>query len=233
MNKILTAMERFVPSWKVLPVSVFSYSFIIVLYLSVLLDKEESIPYFQYWLLLSFSCNMLLNVPFMCGPLKNIVQEVDQVMYEFKMIHAMYFSNVLLAYVVYFDNPVANYIMLDNAIYVLIILILLMELVILFGATLNVYKNYTYVKSMHMIGACLFVPILSFLFTKMETIQTHLLNNLLSSVFFCVTFFVIAIFWNIQEKKTAKKSLQMIPLIPLGTAPPSYTSIQIEKLQNK
>ncbi|UZE89715.1 hypothetical protein [Parapoynx stagnalis nucleopolyhedrovirus] len=223
MKKILNNMQKFVPSWKILPVTVFSYSFIFVLYLSPLLDKEEFIQYFQYWLLMSFSFNMLLNAPFMCGPLKNIIEEVDQVLYEFRMIHAMYFSNVLVTYVVYFNNPIANFVILDNAIYALIILLLLMEFLVLFGATLGVYKNYTYVKSMHLIGACLFLPVLSFLFTKMETIQTQLLNNLLSSVFFCVTFFVIAIFWNLQEKKRTEKNLQ--PLIPFENPPPSYTSI--------
>jgi hypothetical protein len=126
---------------------------------------------------------------------------------------------------------ILNCVLIDNAIYFLYIFIVLIELLLLCGFVKGVYVNYHFVKVIFVIGACLFLPLMSVLFSLYDIFTVQILNDFVSSAFFCFIFLFLLILWAFQyrlKKHFYENNLRMTPLFSFNRQTAHYSSIVIE-----
>ncbi|ABE68507.1 unknown [Plutella xylostella multiple nucleopolyhedrovirus] len=216
-------------------VTLCTYTAMLVGYMVTFNDSSE-LKYLQYWLLLSFLMSVVLNAPTLWTMLKTT--EAHEVIYEMKLFHAMYFSNVLLNYVVFLDNQMGtNFVFVNNLIHCCVLFMIFVELLILLGHTMGTYTDYQYVKSCYMV--ILFVSVMSVTIVMgLECLKTKLIDNsLMFNAFVCALYIVIAIMWSLKNNLTNfhVSNLQNIQVVPFSynDPPPPFSNIVIDDIKNK
>ncbi|ABL76045.1 Mv-ORF93 peptide [Maruca vitrata nucleopolyhedrovirus] len=194
-------------------------------------DNSSDLKYLQYWLLLSFLMSTMINAPTLWTILKTT--EAHEVIYEMKLFHAMYFSNMLLNYVVFLDNQmITNFVFVNNLIHCCVIFMIFVELFILFGNTMGTYTDYQYVKSCYIV--VLFVSTMSVTIVMgLQCLKTKLIENgFMFNVLVCALYIVVAIIWSLKNSYYVS-NLQNIKVIPFSDndPPPIFSNIVMDEIK--
>lgn len=198
-----------------------TYATVVTAYLSTAHTFAE-LQFLEYWLILSIFITGIINMPLLLCKNKN---EVHEIVFELKMLHAMYFGNALVHYgLLNTSQSAISTALITNLVHCCALLLLFVELTVLLGHIFNVYYSYRYVKT------C-FVIILS-----MCTVVTiivaggaidFLCNNLLMTSFLSVAYLLTAIVWA-TRKEAAGSNLQRIQIAPFNDPPPSFATVEME-----
>nr|QXI73297.1 AC124 [Bombyx mori nucleopolyhedrovirus] len=213
-------------------VTLCTYTAMLVGYMATFNEFE----YLQYWFLLSFLMSVALNAPTLWTAFKTT--EAHEVIYEMKLFQAMYFSNVLLNYVVFSDNQMGtNFVFVNNLIHCCVLFMIFLELLILLGHTMGAYTDYRYAKSCYMV--ILFVSVMSFTIVMgLECLKTKLVDSsLMFNSFMCALYIMIATVWSLKNNLASfyASNLQSIQVVPFSynDPPPPFSNIVMDDIKNK
>lgn len=201
------------------------YGAVVAGYLSAAFTFAE-LQFLQYWLLLSLFATGIINAPLLLQKNKT---EAHEIVYELKMLHAMYFGNALVHYgVLNTAQSAVSAVLITNLIHCCALVLLFVELTVLLGHALNHFPDYRYVKSCFMMIMFLSASILIIILSA-EALKTEpLCDNLLLTATISVAYMLTAIVWA-ARKEAAGSNLQRVQMMPpLNDPPPSFATVEME-----
>ncbi|AAP29895.1 unknown [Choristoneura fumiferana multiple nucleopolyhedrovirus] len=125
-------------------VTLCAYGAVVAGYLSTVNTFAE-LQFLQYWFMLSLFITGLFNVTLFLHRKKT---EAHEIVYELKMLHAMFFGNALMHYgVLNTEQSAVSAVLIANLVHCWALALLFVELIVLLGHTLGTYSNYRYAKA--------------------------------------------------------------------------------------
>ncbi|AAK85672.1 hypothetical protein [Epiphyas postvittana nucleopolyhedrovirus] len=211
-------------------VTLCAYGAIVAAYLSTATSFVE-LQFLEYWVMLSLLINGLINVTLF---LRQSKTEAHEIVYELKMLHAMYFSSALVNLaIIDTAQSAASAVLVNNLIHCLALFLLFVELTVLLGHTLGTYANYRYTKACYLVVLLVTAAVTIIILTAENVKSSPLCNDLLMASFLTAAFMVIAVVWAVR-KEAAGSVLQRVQLTSLYDPPPSFTNVKMEDmLKNK
>jgi hypothetical protein len=205
------------------------YGVVVAGYMSTSTTFNELI-FLQYWLLMSLFMTGLLNVTLIWHRSKN---EAHEIVYELKMIHAMFFGNALIHYLINTSQSAVSNVLINNLVHCCALALMLVELTVLLGHSLDIYSNYHYAKACFLI--VMFVAAAAAILVMGATSLKNMLlcDNLLMAALLSSTYLLMAIVWAVR-KKTAVFNLQRDQIMAFNKPPPTFATVEMENmLKNK
>ncbi|QDL57026.1 hypothetical protein QKQ66_gp042 [Dione juno nucleopolyhedrovirus] len=205
------------------------YGIIVAAYLSTTTNIFEEIQFLQYWLMLSLLISGHINVP-LC--FKQNKTEADEVVYELKMLHAMYLANVLVRYgVINTAHSALSASLIVNLVHCCGLVLLLVELIVLLQHTLGTYSDYRYAKACFMLMVFVAAGITIVLMNANRLNFDFVYNNsFVIMVMLSFGYLSTAIVWAVR-KEIANSNLQRVQVASAFTdPPPSFAAVEMQDL---
>ncbi|AGR57072.1 hypothetical protein [Choristoneura rosaceana nucleopolyhedrovirus] len=209
-------------------VTIYAYGVVIAGYLSTATTFAE-LQFLQFWLILSLFVTGVLNVTLL---LRQITSEAHEIIYELKMLHAMYLGNALVHYgVINTEQSAVSAVLITNLVHCCALALLFVELTVLLGHALATYYDYRYAKAGFIV--VLFVSsAVTYITVGANSIKFRpLCDNLLMAALLSIAYLLTAIVWAVR-KEAAGSNLQRVQMVPFNdpSPPPSFATVEMEKL---
>lgn len=173
--------------------------------------------FLQYWLILSLIINGFINMSLFLH--RNKI-ESHEIVYELKMLHAMYFGNALLHYNMTDTEQVSM--LITNLVHCCGLALLFVELVVLLGHALGIYSDYRYVKVCYLL--IMFMIVVIIVMTGGSNVKTApICDDLIMAALLSVTYLLIAIVW-----ATRKEIANLQQTVLFNEPPPPFTTMEME-----
>ncbi|AKN81031.1 hypothetical protein [Lonomia obliqua multiple nucleopolyhedrovirus] len=207
-----------------------TYASLLIFYLSSFREYNAMV-YLQYWLLLSFIINFIINIPAMIWPK---ICEVNEIIYEAKLFVSLYMSNELIRiYVFYLYEMAVYHRFVSNIMHIFVTHMVFMELFILYSH-LSKNINYYFIKSCYML-AYFIVNVLIIFLVGFNNLTNHKLNDGLYILILAIVYCLIIILWTVKPlllpPKQPNAKLQNIKII-YDDAPPPFSTIELANMLN-
>nr|UIX56160.1 HycuOrf-32 hypothetical protein [Hyphantria cunea nucleopolyhedrovirus]UIX56306.1 HycuOrf-32 hypothetical protein [Hyphantria cunea nucleopolyhedrovirus] len=205
-------------------VALCTFGAVVAGYLSAAYSLAD-LQFLQYWLLMSLFVTGLINTPLL---LQRDKTEAHEIVYELKMLHAMYFGNALVHYgVINTAQSAVSAVLIANLIHCCALALLFVELTVLLGHALHTYSDYRYVKSCFMMIMFLSASIIIIIFSSEAIKNEPLCDNLLLAATVSVAYMLTAIVWA-ARKEAAGYNLQRVQIMPFNDPPPPFATVEME-----
>ncbi|AHD25524.1 ac124 [Choristoneura murinana nucleopolyhedrovirus] len=205
-------------------VTLCAYGAVAAGYLSTVTTFAE-LQFLQYWFMLSLFITGLINMTLFL--LKNKI-ESHEIVYELKMLHAMYFGNALMHYgVLNTEHSAVSAMLIANLVHCWALALLLVELTILLGHTLGTYSNYRYAKACFMIVLFISAAVTVITMGANGMKAAPLCDNLIMVALLTIAYLLTAIVWA-ARKEAAGSYLQRVQVVPFNDPPPPFATVEMD-----
>nr|AFS51913.1 DekiORF35 [Dendrolimus kikuchii nucleopolyhedrovirus] len=223
----------------------------VVCYMLTFSDHAASL-YLQYWLALSFLLNVVFNMPVIWWPKHD---EPDEIIYQLKLYHSLYLSNIILQSAVFsgHQSTLPSCVFVNALIHCYVAYAAFVELLILLGHTMGAYADYRYVKSCYMLVSFVCV-VTTVVFVDLSALKNVQIDITLG-VTFSILYLILAVLWSLKNSVDEHRrhlhryhhydanNLQSVKIIsPFvhknqspspSSPPPPFSSVEMTDFKNK
>ncbi|AKR14111.1 hypothetical protein [Dasychira pudibunda nucleopolyhedrovirus] len=188
------------------------------------------LQFLQYWLMLSLFVTGLINATLF---LRQGKTEAHEIVYELKMLHAMYFANALVHHgLLATERSAVSAVLVANLVHCCALVLLFVELTVLLGHALGTYSDYRYAKACYMLALFVSAAVAVITVGASGMKSAPLCDNLLVAVVLSIAYLLVAIVWA-ARKEAAGPNLQRVQVVPFNDPPPSFASVEMDLLNAK
>ncbi|AFY62840.1 hypothetical protein [Samia ricini nucleopolyhedrovirus] len=185
----------------------------------------SELQFLQYWVIISLFLGGLINLTLLLHQRRT---EAHELVFELKMLHAMYFGNALVHHALLrtSQSAVSN-MLINNLMHCCALGLLFVELIVLLGHTLGTYSDYRYAKMCFVIIFFVFGALAAGLLGADGMATAPLCNDLLMVSFLTTAYLLTAVVWA-ARKEAAGAALQHVQIMPFNDPPPPFASVEME-----